>query len=98
MRNLKEANGIEAIHTLTRFKASASAMNISADIPPRREGSNSVILQSYEEATSRAGGILIIDHPNYQWALTTKDIQPLKNVFLFEVYNAANKKCSRPAY
>jgi hypothetical protein len=67
----------------------ATAMNISADIPPRRVGSNSVILQTYEEATSKAGGVLIIDHPNYQWALTTKDIQPLKNVFLFEVYNAA---------
>ena len=67
----------------------ATAMNISVDIPPSWEVSNSVVLQSYEEATRKAGGILIIDHPNYQWALTTKDIQPLKNVFLFEVYNAA---------
>ncbi len=67
----------------------ATAMNISVEIPPSWEVSNSVVLQSYEEAASKAGGILIIDHPNYQWALTTKDIRPLKNVFLFEVYNAA---------
>ncbi len=65
----------------------ATGMNISTVIPSTWKGSKADTIQAFSKATARAGGVLIINHPNYQWALTKEDIGHVKDVRLFELYN-----------
>ncbi|HYG78610.1 MAG TPA: CehA/McbA family metallohydrolase [Planctomycetota bacterium] len=47
----------------------------------------SEIVQNYVDGTREAGGLPILNHPNFQWALKASDILPVKNLHLFELYN-----------
>jgi hypothetical protein len=45
------------------------------------------ILQNSVDAIRRQSGVPHINHPNFQWSLTTEQLQQVKNNRLFEVYN-----------
>jgi hypothetical protein len=47
----------------------------------------SKIIQYQVDGARAAGGETILNHPNWQWALTTHDIRPVEHMHLFELYN-----------
>lgn len=55
--------------------------------PGRGEGV-AVNLQKNIDSARRVGAVPQVNHPNWRWSITTDDLAQLKNVTLFEVYNA----------
>jgi len=49
--------------------------------------SKSDLLQLHVDGTIKAGGISILNHPNFAQALQVSDILPVKNLHHFELYN-----------
>ncbi len=45
------------------------------------------VLQRAVDAVRAASGVPHINHPNFQWALTTEDLKQTRNYKLFEIYN-----------
>ncbi len=45
------------------------------------------VLQRSIDAIRAASGVPHINHPNFQWALTTEDLQQVRNNKLFEIFN-----------
>ena len=45
------------------------------------------VIQQFTDWTRDVGGVPIINHPNFQWALTTADIRPTKRCHHFELFN-----------
>ena len=76
----EEITGRKVIHT--------TAMNVPGLVNWEADHEHKhVIVQSHVDSTLEAGGIPILNHPNYQWALTTKDIRPVERLHLFELHN-----------
>jgi len=76
----EEITGKKIIHT--------TAMNIKRITPwdyDNRE--NSAIIQNHVDETIKAGGQAILNHPNFHYAVSVKDILPVKNLYLFELFN-----------
>ncbi len=76
----EEVTGHQVIHT--------TAMNIRGlvDWTAEHEHKHDVI-QSHVDSTIGAGGTPILNHPNFEWALTTADVRPVQRLHLFELYN-----------
>lgn len=76
----EEVTGTKVIHT--------TAMNINglvdwhADHEHKHE-----VMQSHVDSTIQAGGTPILNHPNFQWAVTTDDMLPVERLHMFELYN-----------
>lgn len=71
-----------------RFLIHSTALNISNAVPRRApQQRKSSILQNQVDAITRAGGHAILNHPNYQYAVTAADILPVDNLHFFELYN-----------
>jgi len=76
----EEVTGHQVIHT--------TAMNIrglvdwTAEHEPKQD-----VIQSHVDSTIQAGGTPILNHPNFEWALTTGDIRPVERLHLFELHN-----------
>jgi len=47
----------------------------------------SAIIQNHVNETVKAGGQAILNHPNFHYAVSVKDILPVKNLYLFELFN-----------
>jgi hypothetical protein len=62
-------------------------MNIQRTVSVQNGPTLSGTIQRYLEETERASGILIVNHPNFDWRLGAKDIRPVAGVRLFELYN-----------
>ena len=76
----EEITGRKVIHT--------TAMNVPGLVNWEADHEHKhVIVQSHVDSTLEAGGIPILNHPNYQWALTTTDIRPVERLHLFELHN-----------
>jgi hypothetical protein len=65
----------------------ATAMNITSPISVRAAPTATAVLQDYKQRVDAAGGILIVNHPNFPTPLKPADILPVKGLALFEVYN-----------
>ena len=70
----------------------ATAMNISRSLlPPYSAGTLANTIQTFIAETEKAGGILIVDHPNYhpnlQWKLNAHELRSTEGLTLFELYN-----------
>ena len=69
-----------AVHT--------TAMNASRLVPWQFNDNNrSKVLQSRDE-TRKAGGVTILNHPNFRRRLHDHEIYPVKNLYMFELYNS----------
>ena len=64
-----------------------TALNVSRLVIPTGHPSRTQTVQTYTDRTRAAGGAPIINHPNFNWALKTVDIRPVKRCYLFELYN-----------
>jgi hypothetical protein len=64
-----------------------TGLNIRELVIPTGHPNRTQTIQAYADRTRAAGGTPIINHPNFGWALTHADIRPVKNCYLFELYN-----------
>jgi hypothetical protein len=64
------------------------ALNITKAVAPQGGASVTETIQRNVDAIRAAGGLPIINHPNFTWAINADDLKPIKNGGLFEVYNA----------
>jgi hypothetical protein len=64
-----------------------NGLNIARRVEPQSGTSVVDTLQRNVDAIRAAAGAPHINHPNFQWALTTDDLLQVKNDKLFEVYN-----------
>lgn len=82
-----ELTGHNNIHT--------TAMNVKEVIKhffpellkPKNAPKNGPILDRYLENVQNAGGEMILNHPNYMWAVDVEDIFYVEELVLFELYN-----------
>jgi hypothetical protein len=72
---------------LSKAAVHMTAMNIHELVQGQSSGTMTDIIQQQSDDTRKVGGIPIINHPNYNWALKDSDIRPVKRCYLFELYN-----------
>lgn len=76
----EEVTGRKVIHT--------TAMNVDGLVDWHADHEHKhVIIQHHVDSTLSAGGTPILNHPNFQWALTADDIRPVQRLYHFELYN-----------
>jgi len=63
------------------------AINISQNIPPQRGDTIASTLQNNVDAIVRQGGLAQLNHPNWKWAFSDKEMAQVKNARLVEIYN-----------
>ncbi len=64
-----------------------NALKAETYIKPQRGNSVIETLQNNVDAILQAGAVPQINHPNWKWSFTDKEISQLKNVKLFELFN-----------
>lgn len=62
-----------------------NAIGISRVIPRQTGSTVTELLQASIDAVRAQGGLPLINHPNFQWAFTAKDMLPLKTPALLEI-------------
>ncbi len=62
-----------------------NALGISRVIPAQSGGTATELLQASIDAVRAQNGVPLINHPNYGWALTVKDMLPLQRTGLIEI-------------
>lgn len=76
----QEVTGYKTVHI--------TAININRLVPWNFDHINkSVILQNNVSGIIEAGGQAILNHPNYKYAVTAENILPVKNLYMFELFN-----------
>jgi hypothetical protein len=65
-----------------------TGLNMTRIVNHLIKGPNGKVIQAYTDMAREIGGTPIINHPNFRWALQVSDIRPVKNCFLFELWNA----------
>ncbi|MBD3415241.1 MAG: hypothetical protein GF421_12535 [Candidatus Aminicenantes bacterium] len=65
-----------------------NALNSQIHIEPQHGDSVIETLQNNADAILEAGAVPQINHPNWRWSFTDKEISQTKGVHLFELYNA----------
>ena len=76
----EEITGNKTIHT--------TAMNIKKIVPwDYDHKEHSAIIQNHVNETIKAGGLAILNHPNSHYSLTAENILPVKNLYMFELFN-----------
>jgi hypothetical protein len=63
------------------------ALNPKSVVTRQRGGSVAETLQRDVDAIRRAGGVPIINHPNFVWSLGAADLAPLQKAPLLEIWN-----------
>jgi hypothetical protein len=67
----------------------STAMNISRLVPwGFKDKNRSKVIQNHVDETRKAGGTLILNHPNFGRPIHGHEISPVKNLYMFELYNA----------
>ena len=65
-----------------------TAMNINRSVTWNTDSTNtSAILQNQVSNIIAAGGQAILNHPNYEYAVTAENILSVKNLHMFELFN-----------
>src|SRR5262245_17023002 len=62
-----------------------NALGITKLIPPQRGSTVTEILQASIDAIRAQGAVPLINHPNFRWAFTAKEMLPLKGTLLLEI-------------
>lgn len=75
-----EITGKKSVHT--------TGMNVHGIIPWEFDHEEkSAIIQSHVDGTVKAGGQAILNHPNWHYAVPDKEILPVKDLYMFELFN-----------
>jgi hypothetical protein len=64
-----------------------TALNLSRIVKPRVGATLLGTLQANVDVIREAGGVPLINHPNYRWALNTETLRQTTGVSLFELFN-----------
>ncbi len=62
-----------------------NAIGVKRVIPAQKGDTVTAILQASIDAIRAQGGIPLINHPNFRWAFTAKEMLPLRGVGLLEI-------------
>ena len=73
---------------ITGDRVHMTGLNVDRLVGHLARGPNGRIIQAYTDFTRQVGGAPIVNHPNFRWALSVSDIRPVRNCFLFELWNA----------
>jgi hypothetical protein len=85
--------GEEVTDAFEKKPVHLNGLNLNAKVEPQHGKSVVEALQNNIDAIRKAGGIPQINHPNWRWAFTDKEMSQLKDIKLIEVYNA-NVDCN----
>jgi hypothetical protein len=85
--------GEEVTDSFENRPAHLCAINPDSVVDARHGKSMTDTLQNDVDAIRAVGGLPQINHPNWRWSFTDREMAPLKEVRLFEVYNF-NKDCN----
>ncbi len=80
--------GEEVTDALPGVPLHTHALGNNRKVTAQRGESLVGVLQADVDAVHEAGGIAIINHPNFHYAISSVDIAALRGVGLFELYNA----------
>lgn len=72
---------------ITGAKVHMTALGIDALVAFNATGTSAQIIQRNTDRTRAAGGVAIVNHPNWSWGVSASDIRPAQNCYLFELYN-----------
>ncbi|MBA3847704.1 MAG: CehA/McbA family metallohydrolase, partial [Planctomycetes bacterium] len=72
---------------ITGAKVHMTALGINALVAFDAAGTATQIIQRNTDRTRAAGGIPIVNHPNYVWGVSAADMRPVQRCYLFELYN-----------
>lgn len=76
----EEITGSKTIHT--------TAMNINKVASWKyNHQDKSQIIQLHVDEAIKAGGTAILNHPNFRYAVSVKDILPVRKLYMFELFN-----------
>jgi hypothetical protein len=76
----EEITGRKHIHS--------TAMNVSGLVPWKFDHEqNAAIIQNHVDETIKAGGQAVLNHPNFHYAVGVEDLLPVKNLYMFELFN-----------
>lgn len=64
-----------------------NGLDVARTVPPQGGQSVVDVLQRNVDAIRQENGVPHINHPNFRWAITTDELQQVRNSTLFEVYN-----------
>jgi len=67
----------------------STAMNVSRLVPwGFKDNNRSKVMQNHVDEIRKAGGAMILNHPNFRRRLHDHEILPVKNLYMFELYNS----------
>ena len=72
---------------ITGTQVHMTGLNVDKLVGHLVRGPNGRVIQAYTDLTRQVGGAPIINHPNFMWALKVSDIRPVRNCFIFELWN-----------
>ena len=76
----EEITGSKGIHT--------TGMNLDGLVDSSFDGEHKhEVIQDHVHGARAAGGIPILNHPNFGWAVTAEDMLPVEHLHHFELYN-----------
>jgi hypothetical protein len=81
--------GVEITTVAERLPVHVNGLGITVMPELRMYASITECLQGAIEGIRALGGVPIVNHPNFHWALEAGHLLPLKNCKLFEVWNAS---------
>ena len=76
----EEITGPKVIHTTAMNTRNLVSQQLELEV-------KSEIIQNHVDGTLEAGGHAILNHPNYYYAVTAEYILPVRDLFMFELYN-----------
>ena len=79
--------GATAGRDLERKEIHLTALNVKKAVAPQKGASVAETIQRDVDAIRAAGGVPIVNHPNFVWSVTAGDLRPLRNARLFELFN-----------
>ncbi|MCA1553908.1 MAG: CehA/McbA family metallohydrolase, partial [Chloroflexi bacterium] len=85
-------NSTEITLHAERKPVHVNAFNIGEmQFPIDREASIFATLQQAVDVTNAAGGLAMINHPNFRWAFGADEMAKVRNWSLLEIYNASTE-------
>lgn len=72
---------------LERKEIHLTSLNVKKVVAQQKGATVAETIQHDVDAIRAAGGVPIVNHPNFVWSVTAGDLQGLKNVKLFELFN-----------
>lgn len=72
---------------MARKEIHVTALNVRAAVARQQGDSPADTLQKNVDAVRAAGGVPIVNHPNFVWSLTADDIKGLRHGSMIEIFN-----------